>query len=1582
MVLLGFLLLVWLLLQTEFVQNIIIRKVTARLSNDLKTEVSIKHVSLTLFNKMNLEGTLIKDRGKDTLLYAGALKVRITDFFFWRDKADLKYVGLEDAVIKLQRKDSTWNYQFVVDYFSSPPDSNAKKLKADTSKGLALNLQKLDLKNVRFIQNDLWVGQRMEIRTGSLLMDADTTDLNTANFKINSIELDKPYFSIKNFDGLRPDSLRKLSVDTGMYFNSGDIAIRIKTINLTNGSFVNELMDNLPVNDYFDGNHILFSKINGKIEDFSFLKDTIKANITLAAKERSGFDLKKLKAQFRLTPQIMEFAKLDLRTNRSRIGDYYSMRYDDFNDDMNEYIDSVIMNVRFRYSQVSSDDVAYFAPELKNWNKTADISGRFYGTVADFDVTDLFLRSGNDTYVAGDLSMKGLPDIDRTNIVFHNGNVQTTYSDLASVIPSVTEITNPNLATLGKLRFMGSFTGSIYNFSVNGTASTAIGGLYTNIRMQFPKRAEPRYTGSIITKQFDLGKFLDAEPIGLVSFNGKISGSSFDINKIRTSLDGNFSRFDFNNYSYSNLVFNGNIQNKFFNGEFKASDPNFDFTSNIEIDLTGEKPHFNILGDLVKGNLQKLNLTNQNFQLTGLFDLNFEGRNIDEFTGWAKILNASLLHDSTKLSFDSLSINAYYDSANNKVLYAQSNEFDIKVDGQYNILNLPENFQAFLSHYYPAYINPPAAQPKNQNFSVSIITRDFDKYARLIDPKLSGVTNATITGSIDTKDSGKFTIKTDIPFAKYDKYTFQDAMIGGTGDYRSLLLTGNINRIYISDSTYFPNTTIRINSEKDHSDVHISTSANNTLNDAQLNADVYTLPDGVRIDFQPSSFVINDKKWNLEKQGEILIKKDSSYAQNVKFTQGFQEITFETDEEDTKSVNNLLVKLKNVNLGDFTPLITKQPRMEGIVNGTIHLHDFYGPFNIETNLITQQFRLDNDSVGVVRLKGLYDNKTGRVNYEAISDNENFRFAINGTYDVKDSTGSPLSAAIQLNHTKVGIVNEFLGDLFDNIDGYATGTLNIKGDPSAPDLLGTIALKDAGITVKYTNVRYTIDSALFKFGDGFIDFGSFKIKDANNNTGIVRGKLYEREFKNMQYDFDITTNKLIMLNTTAQDNDAFYGKAIGKATISLKGPQENLHLNVVGEVNDTTHIFIPTYTNSQSTSADFIVFKQYGIEMKTPEEERTNLSIDLDLTATNQAQVDVILDELTGDVIKATGNGRLQIKIPASGSMTMKGRYNIERGRYDFNFQQFIRKPFEFVSGAGNYIEWTGDPYNANIHIDAQYTASRVSVNDLVSNQSATGINSTVKGYRGDVYVIAELRGKLNKPDINFRLDFPSNSAIKNDNDFALFMNRLQSDQNEMLKQVTYLIVFGSFAPYGEARTATNAYSLGLNTISQKITAEINKLVANLLYRITGDKSLQLDVATSTYSSASLIGGNVASSNRLDRQTVNLKINQSLQDGKVIITFGGDLDFNLGNTSAVQNGNFQWLPDLSVQIVLSKDRKLRAVIFSKSTLDVSANSAIGRRNRQGVSLSYTKDFQKLFGTKPKDTPKINRPDSTTVLEGDK
>ncbi|MGZ5255493.1 MAG: hypothetical protein ACXWCT_13870, partial [Flavitalea sp.] len=110
LVLIALIILAWLLVQTTFFQNFIVGTVTKKLSKNLNTTVQIKHVDFDLFNYMLLEGTLVKDQRKDTLLYAGTATVNLTDWFFFSDSVELKYIGLKDAVIHINRTDSVWNY--------------------------------------------------------------------------------------------------------------------------------------------------------------------------------------------------------------------------------------------------------------------------------------------------------------------------------------------------------------------------------------------------------------------------------------------------------------------------------------------------------------------------------------------------------------------------------------------------------------------------------------------------------------------------------------------------------------------------------------------------------------------------------------------------------------------------------------------------------------------------------------------------------------------------------------------------------------------------------------------------------------------------------------------------------------------------------------------------------------------------------------------------------------------------------------------------------------------------------------------------------------------------------------------------------------------------------------------------------------------------------------------------------------------------------------------------------------------------------------------------------------------------------
>ena len=107
---------------------------------------------------MNLEGVLVEDQKKDTLIYTGKLQVNITDWFFIKEKADIKYVGIEDAKVLMNRSDSIWNYQFLNDYFSGGTASTEKKDQ------IVFDLKKVSLKNIAIIKKDMWRGEDMIVK--------------------------------------------------------------------------------------------------------------------------------------------------------------------------------------------------------------------------------------------------------------------------------------------------------------------------------------------------------------------------------------------------------------------------------------------------------------------------------------------------------------------------------------------------------------------------------------------------------------------------------------------------------------------------------------------------------------------------------------------------------------------------------------------------------------------------------------------------------------------------------------------------------------------------------------------------------------------------------------------------------------------------------------------------------------------------------------------------------------------------------------------------------------------------------------------------------------------------------------------------------------------------------------------------------------------------------------------------------------------------------------------------------------------------------------------------------------------------
>jgi hypothetical protein len=410
----------WIFLQTDFGQNWLAQKVTGKLSKDLQTKISIRHVSIEFFNRLQLEGVYIEDQKNDTLLYAGAVNVRITDWFFFKEKADLKYIGLDNAVIHLNRTDSTWNYAFLANYFAST--DTVKKVKKEA--GIEFNLQKVVLNNVTFLQKDAWLGSDMTVKLGSLDLDADELSASKKSIHVKNIELTDPYFSSLSYQGK----------GTKAPSSPMDWSIRFNNIKIKNGRFRQDRDNYNPTVPYFDAAHIDFTNINASFSQFKFQRDSLTGTLDLSATERSGFAVKKLKAALTVHPKAFVLADLFLQTTRSTLADHFELQFESTKS-LGDFVHAVAINANFNQTSISSDDLAFFIPDAKTWKKNIKINGLVKGSVDALAAENLELWLGNNTYVNGNISVVGLPDITKTLLNIEAKALRTTYNDAVSFFP-------------------------------------------------------------------------------------------------------------------------------------------------------------------------------------------------------------------------------------------------------------------------------------------------------------------------------------------------------------------------------------------------------------------------------------------------------------------------------------------------------------------------------------------------------------------------------------------------------------------------------------------------------------------------------------------------------------------------------------------------------------------------------------------------------------------------------------------------------------------------------------------------------------------------------------------------------------------------------------------------------------------------------------------------------------------------------------------------------------------------------------------------------------------------------------------
>ena len=744
-------------------------------------------------------------------------------------------------------------------------------------------------------------------------------------------------------------------------------------------------------------------------------------------------------------------------------------------------------------------------------------------------------------------------------------------------------------------------------------------------------------------------------------------------------------------------------------------------------------------------------------------------------------------------------------------------------------------------------------------------------------------------------------------------------------------------------------------------------------NQADLNGDIQFKGDAIDLTFRPSRLRVLDADWRLNPQSLIRKVGDAYTIRNLS-VQNQDQLIRASGQISADTAHALTVDAQDFRLASLNSVLRTE--LGGRLNGQVSVRNLYQQPIVESRLTVDTLMYNKALIGDLRSQLAWDQTAERLNVNAdVIRNGVGVLNLTGNY-TPAQTQNPLALTARLTDANLRILETFTVGLFSNMAGLASGQIAITGQPAAPVLKGELAVKGGRGRFDYLNTDFTFDDKIY-FGENDIIARQLTLRDPNGNTALVRGGVYHDGFRYFTLGFDADFKNFQIMNTAAKDNELFYGQAIVTGKAELYGPLNNLQLRANASTNKGTRIFIPLDGATSVASDDRIRFvnrsgqktadptKPSGTTTSTAghpagghpagdhpvgdhpvggEIDLSRMQMDFNFDITPDAYCEIQLDRQTGDIIKAYGQGRLGMKVDTDGDFSMTGSYEIQKGDYTFTFQNVINKRFQIKPSSR--ITWTGDPYGALLDVSAAYT-QYTSLAPLLATAGNTSTRPTAdQTRRYPVDLVIKLTGELAAPAISYDLDvkqYPAQSDFRQA--VTSFESRLQSNEQELTRQVSSVLLFNQLLPEGTGLFDQGQVGAGLaNSVSELLSNQLSRIVSNL------DENLDVGVS---------VGGlGTFGAQQNDNLLNNLQLRFSYRFLNDRLRISRDGGFTYGQS---QYNAASLLGEWTLEYVITPDGRLRAKMYNRNQQSVLGQNTLNSTitTGGGLSLLYTRSFNRFF-----------------------
>ena len=1219
---------------------------------------------------------------------------------------------------------------------------------------------------------------------------------------------------VNGFSSDKPkDPTRTFKLDGDFYMKNGNLSI----LNENSGNrWINASNLQLHVENF----KLVDSDINAKIENFCF--KTTRNNET--------YNLKNFTGLFHYSKKEIRIDNLNMKTDDSTLNGHFLLSYKK-PADLSDFNNKVFWNVYFdRGSVVNFKDIRYFTP-IFNKNSSANVFGKVTGTLNNLNFHNFEINGGGNYIGANDLVLTDMMN-NNIKIKTKNAKINSSYNNITSFLPTSIGNKIPDfIKRFGSMNYRGDFQMIPAAIDINGYAVTGLGD--ADIRATIKNYTTPKnlvYTGTVDAKNLNIRQITDVKDLGYVSGKIKFNGQGTDISKMKIDLDGNLRYIDLLDKRYQNITVDGIIKDYAFNGLFDIRDPNLNGQLKGNINFSGKPYKFDFSSSLRHINLDFLGITkNLNAIVKGDVQGDFSFTNLNDLNGNIDLKNLVYQSKKDTIKFDHITINSSLEGNNQQLDLNVPDYMQANIYGKYLITDIPKVITNSLAPMVPSLSYQEVAKGQEFYFDV-YIQQNLLSY---FDPSIKIEPNTRLNGFINS-DLNTLKADLDTPGVSYAGVNLFNSKVSLNTTQEVNSLNAKADSLKVSGFTL---NNIEINSipKKDTLllDTHFNIGKKSPVKfDLNLYHTLNDKKDNFIFGFAPSTILIDSTQWHINPNNEF--NKNRVVLDPVRKSFRVQDLVLESGNQHL-DITGVFYGNENYNFQanyndlDLDKLIPKAVlgnlKLNGIANGKVDVVRTKEKLEPKLETKIEELKVNDFLLGNLTLNGGYNIADNIFNFNLSLLRENIESLIASGDIINKPTGPELNVVANLDDFEVNFLEGFLGSVFSNIRGTLSGDAIIKGPINMPDLDGKLVAKNLGMKVKFLGVDYLFEGnnelEVNKTGKyvGTINLNDIKLKDTTyGTTGFVSGSLLFKSLSEWGLNLQFDTDNLLVMNTSMNDNELFFGKIFAKGNIEMMGAVDELGIYGDATVVGNSELTINTGSTKIENESNLVRFvpDQKQIDSKVAAKAPKGMLIDLNINAYPTAKINLVFDAATNDKVSGRGTAENLRFLMNNKGLSLTGTYNIENGTYEFRQIPLIPKDFKIEKGSA--VQFSGNPMDATLNIKAIFDRPVSNVGDYL------GIGFS-QIYETELSI--NISETLAKPKIEFGLELLNAGSDIN----SQLQSKFRSNQEEQMIQFSFILLTGKF---GDALDITSgvtstAADIGLSTIAGVMSSIINGVDVDLEY---------------------------------------------------------------------------------------------------------------------------------------------------------